>query len=223
MIAEAIGLNGAGEEPLQTLLATRLGSRPTLLILDNFEQFVDAAPIVGELAAAAEQLRILVTSQVSLRIGAETVIAVGPLRLDDAATLFLERVRARDRGFAAGEQEEAIIASICERVDGMPLAIELAAARAQGLGLHELDRRLEAPLGLLTRGDRDLPERQRSLRAAIEWSQALLSADDNALFIALGACAGPVPLEMVAAVTGTRPPPGTRARRRRTAPEQSDG
>jgi predicted ATPase/DNA-binding SARP family transcriptional activator len=203
MVAEAIGLNGAGEEPLQTLLATRLGRRPTLLILDNFEQLVDAAGIVGELAAAAEHLRIVVTSQISLRIGAETVIPVGPLRSDDAASLFVERIRTRDREFASGEPEDAIIASICERVDGMPLAIELAAARARGLGLRELDRRLEAPLGLLTRGDRDLPERQRSLRAAIEWSQTLLSADDHMLFIALGACAGPVPLEMVAAITGT--------------------
>jgi predicted ATPase/DNA-binding SARP family transcriptional activator len=203
MVAEAIGLNGAGEEPLETLLAARLGGRPTLLILDNFEQVVDAAAIIGELAAAAEQLRILVTSQISLRISAEIVIAVGPLRSDDAASLFVERVRTRDRGFAVGGQEDAIIASICERVDGMPLAIELAAARAQALGLRELDRRLEAPLGLLTRGDRDLPERQRSLRAAIEWSQALLSPEDDMLFTALGACAGPVPLGMVAAIAGT--------------------
>jgi predicted ATPase len=203
MVAEAIGVNGAGEEPLETLLATRLGRRATLLILDNFEQLVDAAAVVGELAAAAERLRILVTSQVPLRIGAETVIAVGPLRSDDAASLFLERVRARDRDFAAGEHEDALIASICERVDGMPLAIELAAARAGGLGLSELERRLERPLGLLTRGDRDLPARQRSLRAAIEWSQALLSAADNRLFIALGACAGPVSLNAVAAIDGT--------------------
>lgn len=198
MIAEVIGLTGGTNEPLQTLLPSRLGKLPTLLILDNLEQLTDAAPIIGELVVRAPQLRVLVTSQVPLRIGSEVVIQLGPLQNGDASALFRERLRARAWDFSADAHEEAIIASICERVDGMPLAIELAAARAQSLGLRELERRLEAPLGLLTRGDRDLPERQRSLRAAIEWSQTLLSADDNALFIALGACAGPVPLGMVA-------------------------
>ncbi len=202
MIAEAIGLTGGGGERLDAVLATRFGRQPTLLILDNFEQLVQSAAVVGELATRAKELRILVTSQVPLRIGAEVVVQLGPLGSDDAAALFIERVRARERAFAVGASEDAIIASICERVDGMPLAIELAAARARGLGLRELDRQLERPLGLLTRGDRDLPERQRSLRAAVEFSQALLSADDDELFVALGSCAGPVPLGMVAALAG---------------------
>ncbi|HTW12151.1 MAG TPA: hypothetical protein VME01_05365, partial [Solirubrobacteraceae bacterium] len=173
---------------------------PTLLLLDNLEQLVDGAPIVGELATRADQLRILVTSQVPLRIGGEAVVQLGPLGGEDAATLFVERARARDREFAPGAGEETTIASICERVDRMPLAIELAAARAASLGLQELDRRLERPLGLLTRGDRDMPERHRSLRAAIEWSQAVLSAEDMRLFTSLGACAGPVPLGLVQAI-----------------------
>jgi predicted ATPase/DNA-binding SARP family transcriptional activator len=203
MIAEAAGLTGEADESLASLLAVRLGRLPTLLILDNFEQLVDGAPIVGELAAQAGQLRILATSQVPLRISAETVVQLGPLGSDDAASLFLERAQARDRAFAPAAHDDAIIATICERVDRMPLAIELAAARAGGLGLRELERRLESPLGLLTRGDRDLPDRHRSLRAAIEWSQALLSAEEMALFAALGACAGPVPLGMVEAIAGT--------------------
>ncbi|MGH2909364.1 MAG: BTAD domain-containing putative transcriptional regulator, partial [Solirubrobacteraceae bacterium] len=200
MIAEAIGLTGGTNEPLQTLLPNRLGKLATLLILDNLEQLVDGAPIVGDLVARAAELRILVTSQVPLRIGSEVVVQLGPLHSGDASALFLERLRARDWQFSAEAHEQAIIASICERVDGMPLAIELAAARAHGLGLRELERRLEAPLGLLTRGDRDLPERQRSLRAAIEWSRSLLRPEDNALYVALGACTGPVPLGMVAAL-----------------------
>jgi len=203
MIAEVIGLTGGTHEPLDTLLPNRLGALPTLLILDNLEQLTAAAPTIGELAARASQLRILVTSQVPLRIGSEVVIQLGPLHRDDASALFSERLRAHDWEFSADADEEAIIGSICERVDGMPLAIELAAARAQSLGLQELERRLEAPIGLLTRGDRDLPERQRSLRAAIEWSEALLSEQDRTLFVALGACAGPVPLAMVAALAGT--------------------
>jgi predicted ATPase len=203
MIAEAAGVTGEADESLDALLALRLGTLPALLILDNFEQLVDGAPIVGELAARGGQLRILVTSQVPLRISAETVVQLGPLRSDDAASLFLERVQARDRAFARAAHDDAVIATICERVDRMPLAIELAAARAGGLGLRELERRLESPLGLLTRGDRDLPERHRSLRAAIEWSEALLSVEDMALFAALGACVGPVPLGMVEALAAT--------------------
>jgi len=203
MIAEAAGLSGEAAESLDALLAVRLGRLPTLLILDNFEQLVDGATVVGELAARAGQLRILATSQVPLRISAETVVQLGPLRSDDAARLFLERAQARDRAFAPVTDDDAIIATICEHVDRMPLAIELAAARAGGLGLEELERRLESPLGLLTRGDRDLPERHRSLRAAIEWSRAALSTEEMALFAALGACAGPVPLGMVEAIAGT--------------------
>lgn len=203
MIAEAIGLTGGTDEPLQTLLPNRLSKLPTLLILDNLEQLVDAASIIGDLAARASQLRLLATSQVPLRISSEVVIQVGPLHADDASALFLERLCARDWEFSAEADEQAMIASICQRVDGMPLAIELAAARAHTLGLRELERRLETPLGLLTRGDRDRPERQRSLRAAIEWSQSLLSREDNDLFVALGACAGPVPLGMVAAIAAS--------------------
>jgi hypothetical protein len=162
MIAEAIGSTGGTDEPLQVVLANRLGRLPTLLILDNLEQLADAAPIVGDLVAQAPRLRILATSQVPLRIGPEVVIQLGPLQSDEAQALFLERVRARDWEFSAQPHEEAVIASVCGRVDGMPLAIELAAARAQSLGLSELERRLEAPLGVLTRGGRDLPARQRA-------------------------------------------------------------
>ena len=109
MIAEAIGLTGGGGERLDAVLATRFGRQPTLLILDNFEQLVQSAAVVGELATRAKELRILVTSQVPLRIGAEVVVQLGPLGSDDAAALFIERVRARERAFAVGASEDAII------------------------------------------------------------------------------------------------------------------
>ena len=203
MIAETVGIAGDADEPLESVLALRLGSRPTLLLLDNFEQLVAGASIVGRLIGATDQLRVLVTSQVPLRIGAESVFAVGPLTSDAAATLFIERARVRDREFEPTGEDETAIAAICERVDGMPLAIELAAARAGLLGVRELERRLESPLGVLTRGDRDVPERHQSLRAAIEWTHTLLDTGEKSLFAKLGACAGPVPLGMVDAIAGS--------------------
>ena len=178
MIAETVGIAGDTDEPLESVLAQRLGSRQTLLLLDNFEQLVAGASIAGRLVGAADQLRVLVTSQVPLRIGAETVFVVGPLKSEAAGTPFIERARVRDREFEPAGEEESAIAAICERVDGMPLAIELAAARTGLLGVRELERRLESPLGLLTRGDRDVPERHQSLRAAIEWTYMLLDTGE---------------------------------------------
>jgi predicted ATPase len=202
MIAEAIGLTGHTDAGLTQALAQRLDEEPTLLILDNFEQLVGGASVVAELVQRAPGLRILVTSQVPLRVAAERTVPLGPLAPEDAVTLFMERARAVLPEFAPSDEDRAAIERIPARLDFLPLGIELAAAR---LGLFEpraLEQRLERPLAVLTRGERDAPERQRSLRATIEWTHSLLDPGPRSLFARLGVCAGPVPLEAVEALAG---------------------
>ena len=203
MIAEAVGVTGQSDLPLARVLATRLGEERTLLILDNFEQLTPGSTVLTELVAGGGQLRVLVASQVPLRVGGERVIALGPLRVEDAVALFIERARAARAGFAPEGDERVEIERICTRLDCMPLAIELAAARVGVLSAEELERRLERPLGVLTRGAADAPERHRSLRATIEWTHQLLDLGSRSLFARLGACAGAVPLTAVEAIGET--------------------
>lgn len=200
MIAEAAGVTGHSKLPLARVLATRLGSEPTLLVLDNFEQLVVGAAILSELVEGADQLSALVTSQVPLRIATERIVALGPLAEDDAVDLFIERARGAVAGFAPHQADREAIGEICARVDHMPLAIELAAARVSTLSPRALAARLERPLGLLTRAERDAPARQRSLRAAIEWTHELLDPAQRSLFARLGVFAGAVPLTAVEAI-----------------------
>jgi predicted ATPase/DNA-binding SARP family transcriptional activator len=200
MIAEAAGVTGQSKLPLARVLATRLGSEPTLLVLDNFEQLVAGAAILSELVEGADELSALVTSQVPLRIATERIVALGPLAEDDAVDLFVERARVAVAGFAPHQADCEAIGEICARVDHMPLAIELAAARVSTLSPRALAERLEQPLGLLTRAARDAPARQRSLRAAIEWTHELLDPAQRSLFARLGVCAGAVPLTAVEAI-----------------------
>jgi predicted ATPase/DNA-binding SARP family transcriptional activator len=207
MIAEALGVTGQSDLPLLDVLAQRLGEQPTLVILDNFEQLASASTILAELLAHGAELRALVTSQVPLRVAAEQIVAVGPLAPEDAVGLFLERARAVVPDLAPVADDLAAIEDICVRLDSMPLAIELAAARVRLLGPRALERRLERPLDLLTRGGRDAPERQRSLRAAIEWTHALLDPGQQSLLASLGVCVGAVPLSLVEAVAGPGSPP----------------
>ena len=205
MIADAVGTVGGTEESLESALARRLGERPAIVILDNFEQLLSGASIVAKLAAHAQHLRVVVTSQVPLRIGAEQTFALGPLASADAAALFIERARARVEDFAPVEDERDAIHDVCARLDCMPLAIELAAARVGVLGPHELAKRLDRPLDVLTRGDRDAPERQRSLRASIDWTYALLTSEQQLLFARLGVCAGAVSVAFVEALSARGP------------------
>lgn len=200
MIAEAVEITGDSRTPLSAVIASRLGRRSTVLILDNFEQLAHAAPLVVDLAAQAPELRVLVTSQVPLRVRGERVFALSGLARDDAIALFTDRVRARDREFAPTEDDLGAIERICALLDGTPLTIELAAARMTSLGTGELLTRIRRPLSVLTRGDRDAPARQRSLQAAIDWTYALLESDHRALFATLAVCAGPVPVAMIQAV-----------------------
>jgi predicted ATPase len=161
-------------------VARRLRARPTLLILDNFEQLAEGAVAIAGLLEEAPGCRVLVTSQLPLRIGHERLLRLAPLRVDAAVSLFEERARAASPDFKLAEHRDTVRA-ICERLDGMPLAVELAAARVAALAPSELLARLDRSLTLLVRGPRDLAERHRSLRAALEWTHELLAPDERTL------------------------------------------
>ncbi|HEY2201942.1 MAG TPA: BTAD domain-containing putative transcriptional regulator, partial [Solirubrobacteraceae bacterium] len=164
MIADAVGIAGGTGGSLESALVRRLGEQRAILILDNFEQLLGGSSIVAELAANAQHLRLVITSQAPLRIGAEQVFPLGSLASADAAALFIERARARAGDFEPIDDEREAIDDVCAHLDRVPLAIELAAARVGVLGPRGLAQRLQRPLDLLTRGDRDAPGRQRSLR-----------------------------------------------------------
>jgi predicted ATPase/class 3 adenylate cyclase len=163
-------------------LAAHVGDSRMLLLLDNFEQVVESGPALGELLSACPGLQLLVTSRVLLRIRGEREYEVAPLPDADAVALFRERA-------VVAEPEEAV-GEICRRLDGLPLAIELAAARTRVLPPTKLLLRLEQRLPLLTGGARDAPERHRTLRATIEWSYDLLEEDERALFRRLSVFGG---------------------------------
>ncbi|WP_183099317.1 AfsR/SARP family transcriptional regulator, partial [Nocardioides pelophilus] len=174
-IADVLGVEAAGSD-LTAALAAHLRDRRLLLVLDNFEQVEDAAPVVSDLLAAAPGLRVLVTSRVRLRLYGERVVPLDPLAPDDAVPLFLERARAVDHRFDAPLDT---VAELCEQLDRIPLAIELVAARADEVPLELLRKQLEArqALDLATDGPRDRSSRQRTLRGAIGWSVDLLSEE----------------------------------------------
>ena len=194
-IAQALGV---GEEELEEAL----GSQPPLLLLDNLEQLLEAAPLLAQLLAAAPELELLVTSRAALRISAEHEFPVLPLETDEAVTLFVQRAQAVQREFEPAEADRAQIAELCAGLDGIPLAIELAAARAKVLTPAEMLARLGERLELLAAGPRDLPARQQTLRAAIGWSYDLLGDRERRMFAQLGVFVGGCTLEAAEAVCG---------------------
>jgi non-specific serine/threonine protein kinase len=176
-----------------------------LLVLDNCEHVVDAvAKLADPLLRAAGGLRVLATSRESLNMAGESVLAVPPLAAPEvgrslsvaelarfpAAALFAERAAQVVAGFAVTEAKVAAVAGICARLEGLPLAIELAAARLPVLSPEQIDTRLGDRLGLLTRGGRTRPARQQTLRASIEWSYELCSAAERLLWARLSVFAG---------------------------------
>ena len=167
-----------------------LRGRELLLLLDNFEHLLDAAPAVSTALASAGGLRVLVTSRMPLHISAEREYRLDPLPTDDASTLFVERAR----GVGREVKRDDVVGEICRRLDGLPLAIELAAARTKLLAPERLLERLESVLPLLTGGVRDAPERQRTLRATIEWSYDLLDEAGKKLLARLSVFAGGYPI-----------------------------
>ncbi|YCK37435.1 BTAD domain-containing putative transcriptional regulator [Actinomadura sp. ATCC 39365] len=161
-------------------LAAALREREILLVLDNCEHVVEAAAdLAAGLLAAAPRLRILATSREPLDLAGERVFLVEPLRQADAVRLFVERAAASAPGFSPDDETRELVADLCRRLDGLPLALELAATRIRGLGVRELAVRLEDRFALLTRGRRGAPERQRTLRAVIDWSWELLSTPER--------------------------------------------
>ncbi|HZU77684.1 MAG TPA: TIR domain-containing protein, partial [Dehalococcoidia bacterium] len=211
-IGQALGLSGDAQQPATELLKTFLRSRQLLLVLDNFEQVLDAAALVRELLQACAGLRLLATSRAAVHVAGEHEYAVPPLALpgsdasltetkrSPAVALFVERAQAVRDGFALTEENAAAVAAICALLDGLPLAIELAAARVKLLPPAALLQRLQGGLTILAAGDRSLPERQQTLRGAVRWSYELLSTDERAIFRRLAVFAGGCTLEAAEAV-----------------------
>jgi predicted ATPase/DNA-binding SARP family transcriptional activator len=190
---------GAAEDAAPESL---LSGRALLLVLDNFEQVLDAAPDVSRLLAAAPDSKLLVTSRAALRVKGEHELAVPPLGDSPAAQLFVARARALDSRLEPAPGDVELIERICGRLDGLPLAIELAAARSKVLSPSAILDRLEHRLDLLSAGPRDAPARQQTLRAAIGWSYDLLDPPDRELFAQLGTFVGGWTLEAAEAVCG---------------------
>lgn len=193
-IAQALGIQERSDRAPREQVGTFLERMQLLLVLDNFEQILSAGPDVAALLAAAPNVTALVTSRAPLRVDGERVMPVPPLTLageqasaaellaSDAGRLFVERARARDPDYALDDESAAIIASICAQLDGLPLAIELAAAHANMLPPRQLHARLERRLPLLTRGARNAPFRHSAIRNTIAWSHDLLSSHEQRLY-----------------------------------------
>lgn len=237
-IASSIGVKETGDKPILRALRDYLQEREMLLIVDNFEQVVDAAPQIAELVAAADHLKILITSRVLLRLSAEHEFVVPPLALPsgnlfgnsphtltgknnlsagidnsallnelaayEAIQLFIVRARNTKPKFALTDENANDVAEICARLDGLPLAIELAAARIKLMSPKAILNRLESQLKLLTGGARDLPARQRTMRGTVEWSYDLLEEDEKVLFRRLSVFAGGFTLDAAEAVVSSQ-------------------
>src|SRR5437764_7748879 len=217
-IIQALGLKETEQWPPLDLLRLALSDKQQLLVLDNFERLVQAAPQIANLLARCPQLKLLVTSRAVLQVQGEYEFQVPPLALPNreqmlacetlaeyaAVALFLQRAWAINPDFQLTDTNAVAIASICLRLDGLPLAIELAAARIKLLSPQELLVRLEAPLAVLTDGPRDLPVRQQALRHTLHWSYQLLSAWEQHLFRLLSVFVGGCSMEAVEAVSASQ-------------------
>ncbi len=179
-------------------LAEHIGGRRMLLVLDNLEQVVEAAPGLGSLLSSCPRLRLLVTSREPLRLSGEQEYPVPPFVEQEAVGFFFSRARAVRPGF----EDDGSVRAICGRLDHLPLALELAAARVKALSPAQILERLEQSLPLLIGGARDAPERQRTLRATIGWSYDLLASDEQRLFRALSVFTGGCSLEAAEQIAG---------------------
>jgi excisionase family DNA binding protein len=213
-IADRLGIPNPASADGQGMLVSALREARALLVLDNFEHVLAAAPLVARLLAACPRLKVLVTSRSLLRVGGEHALPVPPLALADVAVdasvedvaaspavrLFANRARALDPSFAVIPANAPAIAAICQRLGGLPLAIELAASQVTILSPDALLARIEAHLPLPAGGPRDVPDRQRTMTNAIAWSYALLSEDERRRFRRLGVFVGGFALDAVVAV-----------------------
>jgi predicted ATPase len=218
-IAHVLGVKEAGAQPLINTLKSYLRDKNLLLILDNFEQLVDAAPLIAELLSSAPRVNMLVTSQADLRLSGEREIPISPLDLPDperlppldalssneAVALFVQRAQAVKPDFTLTSENAQAVAEICVRLDGLPLAIELAAARSKLLSPRAILDRLRTSFDLLSSGAsgrRDLPARQQTLQNAIAWSYNLLTPDEQTLFRRLSIFVGGCTLDAAEVVAG---------------------
>ena len=229
-IAEALGLSDVTALDLPRRARVACDDQPTLLVLDNFEQVLDAAPLVADLLTSVASLRVLVTSRAPLRVRGEREYAVGPLALEvdseamspadlaraPAVRLFVERVRDVQPDFRLTSANGPTVTAICRRLDALPLALELAAPWMKVLTAEDLLRRLEHDVLLSTVGPRDLPERQQTMNATVAWSYQLLDPDEQRAFRRFGALPGRFPIDAAAAVLAGRE--GASAGERRRAP-----
>jgi predicted ATPase/class 3 adenylate cyclase len=213
-VARTLGLTESGNQPPEELLKGYLRERQMLLMLDNFEQVLESALLLDELLSTASGLKVLATSRTPLRLYGEHEFPVPPLSLPDpesvspvelliryeAVKLFVDRARAVRPDFSLTEENAPAVVAICARLDGLPLAIELAAARTKLLPPQAMLSRLGNRLKLLTGGARSLPERQRTLRNTIEWSYEMLDEGETTLFARLAVFSGGATLEAVEAV-----------------------
>jgi predicted ATPase/DNA-binding XRE family transcriptional regulator len=217
-IAEALGVLDATALDLPRRTRLACDGTPTLLVLDNFEQVLDAAPLIADLLISVAALRVLVTSRAPLRVRGEREYAVGPLALDvgvdarspadfvrsPAVRLFVERVRDLHPDFRLTATNGPIVTAICRRLDALPLALELAAPWLKVLTAEDLLRRLTQDVLFSPAGPRDLPERQQTINATVAWSYQLLARDEQLVFRRLGALPGRFSIEAAAAVIDGR-------------------
>jgi predicted ATPase/DNA-binding CsgD family transcriptional regulator len=230
-IARILELQDGSDRPLIERVCAALRQRQLLLVLDNMEQVVAAAPLVAGLAIACPNLNVITTSRELLRVRGEHEFSVPPLAVPDlttqlpmtelvenaAVTLFVRQAQSVRSEFMLTEENAAIVAAICSRLDGLPLAIELAASRAKVLAPELLLSRLDHRLSLLVHGHRDLPVRLQTMRDAIAWSYDLLSPEEQALFRRLAVFAGGFTLEAAEHISGLAEMSGERARADRNA------
>lgn len=218
-IARQFGVRDLGDRPMIDRLAVARAGRRDLIVLDNFEQVVSSAPLVATLLTALPEAKVLVTSRTLLRLRGEHVFDVDPLELPSdpagaalteimaapAVRLFRDRARAADPRFDVTEENAEDVARLCRALDGVPLAIELAAIRIRVLTPAGMLERLGPVLSMLATAARDVPERQRTIRATVEWSVDLLGSDAQAMFARLGVFSGDFSLDAVEAVAVDAP------------------
>lgn len=216
-LADALALRPATDQSLVDTVSAHLRTRHLMVVLDNFEHITEAATELATLLAAAPRLQLLVTSRTLLHLSGEHEYAVPPLELpppevtgrepvqSEAIDLFARRAAASQASFRIGDENASQVGELCRRLDGLPLAIELAAARVKLLPLPAILARLDHRLALLTGGPRDLPARHQSLRAAVAWSYDLLKPSAQALFRALSVFRGGWTIDGAMAVSGAAP------------------
>ena len=215
-IATPLGIKEEAGKPVLEMLKGYLSAKQMLIVIDNFEQVIDAAPQMVELITASDRLKLLVTSREVLRVKPEIEFPVPPLSVPEAATglsfdelkdneairLFTDRARTSKPAFTLTPDNAVDIAAVCSRLDGLPLAIELAAARTKILSPAAILSKLENRLNLLTGGTRDLPERQQTMRGAVAWSYDLLSEFEKGVFRKLSVFSGGFRIESAETVCG---------------------